>query len=87
MLNVFSARTEILEIASQKPYKFKTQKMCQLECNKSENIKHLTNCNAVKDEEQEKPNHEVFANVMSVELKSNINQLIQIIERINIKIR
>ena len=42
MLNVFSARTEILEIASQKPYKFNTQKMCQLQCNKSENIKQIT---------------------------------------------
>ena len=30
--------------------------------------------------------HEVFANVMTVELKSNIKKLIQIIERINIKI-
>ena len=87
MENVFSARTETLNIGAEKPYKFKTTNKCQAGCLEIEDIEHIVeHCKIVKIPDDEKHDHEVFNNVMNVKIKENVRKLMKIIEKRNMKI-
>ena len=91
MTNVFSVRTETLELAAYKPYKFQSSKLCQLGCkDKIEDIKHTMNCKFQQPEEDNKlniVNIEDFNNAMNIDMKININKLISVLEKRENKIR
>ena len=86
MKNVFNVRSETLDLAVYKSYKFQGSRKCTLGCEQDEDIKHIMNCKKEPIEEDKKLKEEDIEdlkNVISVNLKININKLSNIICRRN----